>query len=56
MAALGYEAVGPIVGIYAFPELGIRMNEGFVPSIGDGDAIKGVLIQVEETDPDFIGN
>jgi hypothetical protein len=53
MSARGHEAVGPVVGIYAYPELGLRMSEDYDPEV-DGDAFKSVGLLPEEYDPDFL--
>ena len=50
MSARGHEPVGPVVGIYAYPELGIRMSEDYDPDI-DGYAFKSVGLVAEETNP-----
>ncbi|THV40124.1 hypothetical protein [Glycomyces buryatensis] len=54
MAARGHDVIGPVVGIYAIPELGLRTGDTYDPRT-QGTVIDGITLYEEETDPDFLG-
>ncbi|WP_329412264.1 hypothetical protein OG563_07245 [Nocardia vinacea] len=53
LSALGHEPVGPIFGVYAYPELGIRLGFRFEDESPDDLVIYSVALVPEETDADI---
>ncbi|THV30124.1 hypothetical protein [Glycomyces paridis] len=53
MRGLGHELAGPYGGVYAYPELGMRIATGYDPEVCEGATTKFIGLLPEETRPQF---
>lgn len=52
LSSRGFEAIGPVVGMYAVPELGLRFGTRFDDE-REVEVVEGIGLVPEETQPNF---